>query len=95
MTRGYLPAVIDNFSRRILAWKASSTFDPSITAELLLSAASGVVDAKPILLVDGRKSVAKAVADPEHSPAATGGGVTAGVMIRGSLGIQLVPRPTY
>ncbi len=37
-TRAYLHAVIDNFSRRILAWKVSSTFDPSITAELLLRA---------------------------------------------------------
>jgi hypothetical protein len=31
----------------------SSTFDPSVTAELLLSAASGLVDEKPTLLVDG------------------------------------------
>ncbi|MCH9032969.1 MAG: DDE-type integrase/transposase/recombinase [Planctomycetes bacterium] len=52
-TRAYLHAVIDNFSRRILAWKVSSTFDPSTTAELLLNAASGLVDEKPTLLVDG------------------------------------------
>jgi transposase InsO family protein len=52
-TRAYLHAVIDNFSRRILAWKTSATFDPSTTAELLLSAASGLVDEKPTLLVDG------------------------------------------
>ena len=52
-TRAYLHAVIDNFSRRILAWKLSSTFDPSITAELLLNAASGLIDEKPTLLVDG------------------------------------------
>ncbi len=31
----------------------SATFDPSITGELLLSAASGLVDEKPTLLVDG------------------------------------------
>ncbi len=31
----------------------SSTFDPSITAELLLGAASGLIDEKPTLLVDG------------------------------------------
>ncbi len=31
----------------------SSTFDPSITAELLLDAASGLIDEKPTLLVDG------------------------------------------
>ena len=52
-TRAYIHAVIDNFSRRILAWKVGSTFNPGITAELLLSAASGLVDEKPTLLVDG------------------------------------------
>ncbi len=52
-TRAYLHAVIDNFSRRILSWKVSATFDPSTTAELLLSASSGLVDKKPTLLADG------------------------------------------
>jgi len=52
-TRAYLHAVIDNFSRRILAWKVSSTFNPGTTAELLLTAASGLADEKPTLLVDG------------------------------------------
>jgi putative transposase len=52
-TRTYLHAIIDNFSRRILVWKVSSTFDPSITAELLLNAASVLIDEKPTLLVDG------------------------------------------
>ena len=31
-SRAYLQAVIDHFSRRILAWKVSATFDPSTTA---------------------------------------------------------------
>ena len=35
------------------AWKVSAMFDPSITAELLLNAASGLIDQKPTLLVDG------------------------------------------
>ncbi len=52
-TRAYLHAIIDNFSRRILAWKVSATFDPSTTAELLLSASRGLVDEKPTLLADG------------------------------------------
>ena len=52
-TRAYLHAVIDNFSRRILAWKVSATFDPSITAELILSASRGLVDQTPTLLADG------------------------------------------
>ncbi len=52
-TRAYLHAIIDNFSRRILAWKVSATFDPSATAELLLSASRGLDDEKPTLLADG------------------------------------------
>lgn len=36
-SRTYLHAVIDNYSRRILAWKVSATFHPNITAELLLA----------------------------------------------------------
>jgi hypothetical protein len=34
--------VIDNFSRRILAWKVSGTFNPSVTAEILLTASKSV-----------------------------------------------------
>ena len=49
----YFHAVINNFSRRILTWKVSASFDPNTTAELLLSASSGLVDEKPTLLVDG------------------------------------------
>jgi putative transposase len=52
-SRAYLHAVVDNFSRRILAWKVAGTFDPSATAEILLTAAKGVVSAKPLLLADG------------------------------------------
>ena len=52
-SRAYLHAIIDNFSRRILAWKVSATFDPSSTAELLLHAARHLEDTKPTLLVDG------------------------------------------
>jgi transposase InsO family protein len=51
--RVYLHAVIDNFSRRILAWKASGTFDRSATAEILRVAAEGVTSGKPLLLADG------------------------------------------
>jgi putative transposase len=38
-SRVYLQAVIDNFSRRILAWKVSPTFNPLATVEILLTAA--------------------------------------------------------
>jgi len=52
-SRAYLHAVIDNFSRRILSWKVSGTFDPSITAELLLNASNGLLNQQPTLLADG------------------------------------------
>ncbi len=52
-TRAYLHAVIDNFSRRILAWKVASTFDPDSTAELLLTASTDLVDEIPTVLTDG------------------------------------------
>jgi transposase InsO family protein len=52
-SRAYLHAVIDNFSRRILAWKVSQTFDPEATAEILLAAAKGVDDGTPTVLADG------------------------------------------
>jgi len=45
--------VIDNFSRRILAWKVAETFNPIATAEILLAACKGVANDKPMLLTDG------------------------------------------
>jgi transposase InsO family protein len=39
-SRAYLQAIIDNFSRRILAWKVSASFDPGVTAVLLHQAVS-------------------------------------------------------
>ncbi len=51
--RAYLHAVIDHYSRRILGWKVSSMFDPSVTAEILLNAASELVAGKPSVVVDG------------------------------------------
>jgi hypothetical protein len=52
-SRAYLHALIDNFSRRILAWKVSAQFEPTATAELLLRAASGLADQQPTLVADG------------------------------------------
>ena len=45
--------MIDNFSRRILAWKVTPTFDAGATAEILLTAAKGVDHGTPAVLVDG------------------------------------------
>ncbi len=50
--RAYLHAVIDNFSRRILAWKVAEKFDPATTAEILLMASKGMDNSKPMLLAD-------------------------------------------
>ncbi len=47
------PLVIDNFSRRILAWKVTPSFDAGATAEILLTAAKGVDHGTPTVLVDG------------------------------------------
>ena len=52
-SRAYLHAVIDNFSRRILAWKVTPTFDPGVTAEILLAAAKGLEHGTPTVLADG------------------------------------------
>ena len=43
-SKAYLHAVIDNYSRRILSWKVSSTFNTVATAEILLTASKGMAD---------------------------------------------------
>ena len=52
-SRVYLHAVIDNFSRRILAWRVLDRFHPAITAQLLLDASNTTDSAKPTVVVDG------------------------------------------
>ena len=52
-SRVYLHAVIDNFSRRILAWSAASSFNPIVTASLLRMAVNEISEIRPTLLVDG------------------------------------------
>ena len=52
-SRAYLHAVIDNFSRRILAWKVTPSFEPGATAEILLTASKGVDQGVPTVLADG------------------------------------------
>ena len=53
LDKPYLQAVIDNFSRRILAWNVSESFDPTATAGLLIEASNGLLGEKPTLLTDG------------------------------------------
>jgi putative transposase len=53
-TRGYLHAVIDNFSRRILAWRVADTFAPVNSVAVLLEAsrAARPSETTPIVLAD-------------------------------------------
>ena len=50
---GYLHAIIDNVSCRVLAWRVNDTFIPVVTAELLVAAFEEITGEKPQLLVDG------------------------------------------
>jgi len=54
-TRAYVHAVIDNFSRRILAWRVADRFDPGVSAVLLVEAGRNPDrnGAPPMLLSDG------------------------------------------
>ena len=50
---GFLPAVIDNFSRRILAWKLADHFELGSSVAILLEAGGRVTSTNsPILLAD-------------------------------------------
>jgi putative transposase len=53
-TRAYLHAVIDNFSRRILAWRVADTFAPVNSVAVLLQASRGATssDTTPVVLAD-------------------------------------------
>jgi putative transposase len=53
-TRAYLHAVIDNFSRRILAWRVADTFAPvnSVTVLLDASRAATPSETTPVVLAD-------------------------------------------
>jgi len=55
-TKLYLSGVIDNYSRRIVAWKLEKTFDASITAELLTNATTNL------------KELATSITAPATSP---------------------------
>jgi transposase InsO family protein len=53
-TRAYLQAVIDNFSRRILAWRVADTFAPVNSVGVLLEATRGATRAAstPVVVAD-------------------------------------------
>jgi len=64
-TRAYLHAVIDNFSRRILAWRVADAFAPvnSVTALLDPSRAAAPSDTIPVVLADAGVENANAQVD--------------------------------
>jgi transposase InsO family protein len=53
-TRVYLHAVIDNFSRRILAWRVAETFAPANSVAVLVEAGRGATPSEtaPVVLAD-------------------------------------------
>jgi putative transposase len=53
-THAYLHAVIDNFSRRILAWRVADTFAPVNTVAVLVEAGRGATPSEttPVVLAD-------------------------------------------
>src|SRR5262245_6235799 len=53
-TRAYLHAVIDNFSRRILAWRVAETFAPVNSVAVLVEAGRGATPSEttPVVLAD-------------------------------------------
>ena len=52
-TKVYLQAVLDNYSRKILAWTVADRFDPSNTCQVLLAAGKHLVTAgRPLLYAD-------------------------------------------
>ena len=52
-TRAYLHAVIDNFSRRILAWRVADTFAPVNSVAVLLDASRTIRSTTtPVVLAD-------------------------------------------
>ena len=50
-SRAYVHAVIDNFSRRILAWRVADTFAPVNSVAVLVDAGRRAADVDPIPLV--------------------------------------------
>ena len=63
-TRAYLHAVIDNFSRRILAWRVAETFAPADSVAVLLEASRCATSSDtPVVLADGGVENANAEVD--------------------------------
>ena len=64
-TRAYLHAVIDNFSRRILAWRVAETFAPVNSVAVLLDASRAAMPSEtvPVVLADAGVENVNALVD--------------------------------
>ena len=64
-TRAYLHAMIDNFSRRILAWRLADAFTPANSVAVLLDASRGAAPSEttPVVLADGGVETVNAQVD--------------------------------
>lgn len=64
-TRAYVHAVIDNFSRKILAWTVAAHLEPTSTCQVLLAAGKHLVSpGRPVLYADsGIENINNAVDD--------------------------------
>jgi transposase InsO family protein len=64
-TRAYLHAVIDNFSRRLVAWRVADTFAPINSVGVLLDAnrAAAPSDTTPVVLADAGVENVNALVD--------------------------------
>ena len=62
-TKAYLHAIIDNYSRKILAWTVAARLEPTATCQLLLTAGKHLVFAgRPLLYADsGTENINMAV----------------------------------
>jgi transposase InsO family protein len=60
-SRVYLHAIIDNFSRRILAWQVNSNFDTHVTSQLIQQAAKGIGTVPRVVMDSGIEIVNQTV----------------------------------
>jgi uncharacterized protein YneF (UPF0154 family) len=60
-SRVYLHAIIDNFSRRILAWQVNSNFDTHVTSQLIQQAATGIGIVPRVVMDSGIENVNQTV----------------------------------
>src|SRR5262245_49304600 len=89
-TRAYMHAVIDNFSRRILAWRVADTFAPVNSVAVLVEAGRGAMPSEttPVVLADaGVENVNCPGRRADHD-----GSVAPGLDVHGTTGLELHDR---